>query len=191
LNLEDERRILERGINALEQVVQIRPHGYRSPSWDNSPNTVQLLLEYGFEYESSLMGNDFEPYWCRVGDRWSIDEPYHFGEPTSLVEMPVAWHLDDWPWLEFIPGQAQGLRAPSTVLEIWKGEFDYLYQHLRYGVMIITMHPQCIGRGHRLLALNDFLDYVVQHNGVGFTTCLSYARNWRAGKTPDLPIDAG
>jgi hypothetical protein len=23
--------------------------------------------------------------------------------------------------------------------------------------MIITMHPQCIGRGHRLLALKDFL----------------------------------
>jgi peptidoglycan/xylan/chitin deacetylase (PgdA/CDA1 family) len=191
LNLDDERRILERGIKALEKVTQVRPPGYRSPSWDNSPNTVKLLLEYGFEYESSLMGNDFEPYWCRIGDRWSTDEPYQFGEPTPLVEMPVAWHLDDWPWFEFIPGQAQGLRAPSTVLEIWKGEFDYLYHQVRRGVMIITMHPQCIGRGHRLLALKEFLDYIVQHSGAGFTTCISYVRKWRVGKTPGLPIDIG
>jgi peptidoglycan/xylan/chitin deacetylase (PgdA/CDA1 family) len=37
LDLADERRILERGISALEQVTQMRPLGYRSPSWDNSP----------------------------------------------------------------------------------------------------------------------------------------------------------
>jgi peptidoglycan-N-acetylglucosamine deacetylase len=190
LNLAEERRVLERGIEALQQVTGERPTGYRSPSWDNSPNTVRLLLEYGFEYESSLMGNDFEPYWCRSGDHWSTDEPYVFGKPTQLVEMPVAWHLDDWPWFEFIPGQAQGLRAPSTVLEIWKGEFDYLYHQARRGVMVITLHPQCIGRGHRLLALKEFLDYIVQHPGAGFTTCISYVREWRTGRTPALPVDA-
>jgi hypothetical protein len=78
------------------------------------------------------MGNDFEPYWCRrrsLVDRRAVP----LWRADSLVEMPVAWHLDDWPWFEFIPGYAQGLRAPSTVLEIWKGEFEYLYQHLGYG----------------------------------------------------------
>jgi peptidoglycan-N-acetylglucosamine deacetylase len=191
LSLADERRVLERGIHALEQVTQARPFGYRSPSWDNSPGTVKLLLEYGFEYESSLMGSDFEPYWCRDGDRWSTDEPYQFGEPTSLVEMPVSWHMDDWPWYEFIPGQAQGLHAPSTMMEVWKGEFDYLYHRVRRGVLVITLHPQCTGRGHRLLAFEEFLDYILQHPGAGFTTCLDYARRWRAGKTPGLPVDAG
>ncbi len=187
LSLDDERQILEHGIEALEKVTGVRPAGYRSPSWDNSPNTVRLLLDHGFEYESSLMGNDFEPYWCRVGDYWSKTEPFEYGEPTSLVEMPVAWHLDDWPWFEFIPGQAQGLRTPSMVLEIWEGEFNYLYHKIGRGVLIVTMHPQCIGRGHRLLALEKFLDYLVQHPGVSFTTCLDYARNWRMGKTPGLP----
>jgi predicted deacetylase len=46
----------------------VRPTGFRSPAWDNSPSTVPLLLEHGFRYESSMMGSDFEPYWCRVGD---------------------------------------------------------------------------------------------------------------------------
>ena len=191
LTFDDERRILERGIEALEKTVQIRPVGYRSPSWDNSPDTVSLLLEYGFEYESSLMGSDFEPYWCRVGDKWSKHETYEFGSPTTLVEMPVAWHLDDWPWFEFIPGHGQGLRPPSSVLEVWKSEFDYLYHQLGRGVMILTMHPQCIGRGHRLLMLKEFLDYLVSHAGVGFTTCIDYVRQWRVGKIPALPPDVG
>jgi peptidoglycan/xylan/chitin deacetylase (PgdA/CDA1 family) len=191
LNLEEERRILERGLEALQKVLHIRPVGYRSPSWDNSPNTVSLLLEYGFEYESSMMGNDFEPYWCRMGDKWSKSDPYDYGEPTPLVEMPVAWHLDDWPWFEYIPGHTQGLRVPSSVLEIWKSEFDYLYHYVGHGVLIITMHPQTIGRGHRLLMLSEFLTYILSHPGVRFSTCIDYVRSWRAGKTPTLPVDVG
>lgn len=191
LRLEEERRILERGIEALEKVTKIRPVGYRSPSWDNSPNTVKLLLEHGFEYESSLMGNDFEPYWCRTDDKWSVIEPYEFGTPTNLVEIPVAWHLDDWPWFEFIPGEAQGLRSPSMVLEVWKGEFDYIYKEVGKGVLTITMHPQCIGRGHRLMMLRQFLDYLVSFPEVGFTTCIDYVRDWRIGRMPCLPADAG
>lgn len=186
LNFADERRILEKGIEALERVVQTRPVGYRSPSWDNSPNTVKLLVDYGFEYESSLMGNDFEPYWCRIGDRWSPSDPFEFGEPANLVEMPVAWHLDDWPWFEFIPGHAQGLNPSSVVLEVWKSEFDYLYHDIGRGVLIITMHPQCIGRGHRLIMLRRFLEYLINHSGVDFTTCIDYVREWKIGKKPDL-----
>ena len=191
LNLEEESRILERGLEAFREVLQIRPAGYRSPSWDNSPNTVKLLLEHGFEYESSLMGNDYEPYWCRIGDQWSMSEAYEFGRPTPLVEMPVAWHLDDWPWFEYIPGYAQGLKAPSTVLEVWKGEFDYLYNQVGHGVLIITMHPQAIGRGHRLNMLREFLDYVSTHAGVGFSTCIDYVRYWKTGRTPESPADVG
>jgi peptidoglycan/xylan/chitin deacetylase (PgdA/CDA1 family) len=191
LSLDEERRVLERGIEALEKVAQVRPVGYRSPSWDNSHNTISLLIELGFEYESSMMGNDFEPYWCRIGDRWSIDEPIEFGKPINLIEMPVAWHLDDWPWFEFIPGHTQGLRTTSMVLEIWKKEFDYLYNSIGKGVLIITMHPQCIGRGYRLGMLREFLDYLVLHGGIGFTTCIDYVREWRVGKTPSYPTDVG
>ena len=60
---EREREVLERGLAALDRAAGVRPIGYRSPAWDNSPQTIGLLLEYGFRYESSLMGKDFEPYW--------------------------------------------------------------------------------------------------------------------------------
>jgi peptidoglycan/xylan/chitin deacetylase (PgdA/CDA1 family) len=191
LNRDEELLILERGIKALEKVTGARPVGYRSPSWDNSLNTVKLLLEHGFEYESSMMGSDYEPYWCRIGDRWSKTKPYEFGEPTSLIEMPIAWHLDDWPQFEYKPGSDGRIRPPSMLLEIWKGEFDYLYHEVKHGVLIVTMHPQSIGRGHRMLMLRNFMEYLSSYPGVHFTTCIDYVREWRVGKKPEIPKDIG
>jgi peptidoglycan-N-acetylglucosamine deacetylase len=192
LSRDQEIGVIERGLEALQATTGQAPRGYRSPAWDNSPNTVPLLLDHGFEYESSLMGNDFEPYWCRVGDRWSTTEAFEFGTPTQLVELPVAWHLDDWPQFEFVarPGDTyMGLRAPSTVYEIWKGEFDYLYNEVGQGVFTLTMHPQVIGRGHRLLMLRSFMEYVAGHNGVRFTRAIDYVRAWKEGREPSLPED--
>lgn len=194
LTRDEERTVLLRGLEALDKVAGIKPCGYRSPAWDNSPATVELLLELGFEYESSMMGNDHEPYWCRVGDAWSTTEEFCFGTPVDLVELPVAWHLDDFPQFEFLAtdkGYLPGGRAPSTALEIWKAEFDFLYQRIGSGVMVVTMHPQIIGRGHRLLMLEDFIGHVASHERAGFTTCRDYVRQWRKGRSPSLPADAG
>jgi peptidoglycan/xylan/chitin deacetylase (PgdA/CDA1 family) len=194
LTPEQERRVLERGLEALKKVTGVRPVGYRSPAWDNSPVTVPLLLEYGFEYESSLMGADFLPYWCRVGDEWSATEEFAWGKPVNLVELPVAWHLDDFPQFEFVfmaNGVLPGNRAPSTAMEIWKGEFDYLYHRIGTGILNITMHPQVIGRGHRLLFLEEFMKYAAGHPGVSFTTCVDYVRWWQKGRSPELPKDVG
>lgn len=193
LSREQERQVLERGSAELRRVTGEAPVGYRSPAWDNSPHTVELLLEHGFEYESSLMGGDFEPYWCRVGDRWSTTEPYEFGRPTELVEMPVAWHLDDVPYFEFIYTDRlyqPGLNPPSVVAEVWRGEFDYLYQRIKRGMIVYTMHPECIGRGHRMAMLEGLLEHMAGHPGTRFTTCRDYVRGWRAGRTPQLPVDA-
>jgi peptidoglycan/xylan/chitin deacetylase (PgdA/CDA1 family) len=194
LTQEQERHVIERGLEALSKVVGVRPVGYRSPAWDNSPSTVQLLMEYGFEYESSLMGGDYQPYWCRVGDEWSTTEEYRWGRPVDLVEVPVAWHLDDFPAFEFVwtaGGIMQGNAAPSSIEENWKGEFDYLYHRVGQGILNITMHPQVIGRGHRISFLERYIRYIAGHPGVTFTTLQDYVREWRQGHTPTLPADAG
>jgi peptidoglycan/xylan/chitin deacetylase (PgdA/CDA1 family) len=193
LSRDEECGALERGLRVLEQQLGVRPRGYRAPGWDLSPHTVELLIEHGFEYDSSLMGNDYEPYWCRVGDVASRSEPFRFGAPVSLVEMPVGWHLDDFPYFEFVnvPGTLTlaGGRDPDSVLRIWIGEFDYLYEHVGHGVLVVTMHPEVIGRGHRLPMLRAFLEHVGRRDGVRFTTCQDYARDWRIGRQPVLPAD--
>ena len=190
LSSEEERHVLLRGLEALEQVAGVRPTGYRSPAWDNSPATVPLLLEHGFAYESSMMGHDYEPYWCRVGDAWSKTEAFEFGTPVDLVELPVSWHLDDFPHFEFMAGASgylPGGRAPSSVLETWMAEFDYLYDRVGTGVLVVTMHPQIIGRGSRMLMLEQFIAHVASRPNAGFTTCIDYVSDWRQGRAPSLP----
>ncbi len=41
---------LMKGFAALDRAAGVRPAGYRSPAWDNSPYTVDWLLEQGFRY---------------------------------------------------------------------------------------------------------------------------------------------
>ncbi len=174
-----ERNVLEQGLKALERVAGLRPRGYRSPAWDLSTRTVDLLLEYGFEYESSCMGHDFYPYYLRSGDQWSLDGPYRFGTTTSLVEMPVTWSLDDFPPAEFVIGMNTGLQAPSQMEENWRADFDYAHRDCAGGVFTLTLHPQTIARGRYFLLLERLLDYYAQHDGVVFESMGDYAARWK------------
>lgn len=186
---ERERDVLLRGFDALDRAAGVRPTGYRSPSWDTSPYTVDLLLEHGFRYDSSLMGDDFTPYWCRTGDVIDPGGPYRFGPATDLVEMPVSWLLDDFPHFEYLVLRPGGLRNPglsaaSKVEEIWADEFAFMHRDVPGGVFNLTMHPQVIGRGHRLLMLERLIARFRAAEDVVFTTLAAAADAFRAAATP-------
>lgn len=181
-----EERVLQRGLDALMEVAGVRPVGYRSPSWDNSPATIDLLLGHGFRYESSLMADDFTPYWARTGDIIDPDGPYRFGNSVDLVEMPVSWLLDDFPHFEYIrlPNRlAPGLSAASKVEEIWRDEFDFMVRDVPNGIFTLTMHPQVIGRGHRILMLERLIAHF-RAAGAQFTTLETAASAFRARTNP-------
>ncbi|MBA2595226.1 MAG: polysaccharide deacetylase [Chloroflexia bacterium] len=183
---EREREVLLRGFDALDRVAQVRPTGYRSPAWDNSPYTIELLLGQGFRYESSLMGNDFTPYWCRTGDAIQPDGPYLFGSNVDLVEMPVSWILDDFPHFEYVSIRSlgvnvTGLSAPSKVQEIWQDDFTFMHREVPDGVFTLTMHPQVIGRGHRMLMLERLIRWFKEQPGTRFSTLGDAAEAFRAG----------
>ena len=71
------------GLTALGK-LGVRPDGYRSPGWELTPETLELLGELGFCYDASLMADD-RPYWVSSG-----------GQP--LLELPGHWSLCDWPY---------------------------------------------------------------------------------------------
>ena len=56
------------------------------------------------------------------------------------------------------------------MLSVWWGEFEFLRRKLGSGVYTLTMHPQVIGRGHRMLMLEELLDRIAAVDGVEFTT---------------------
>ena len=157
---EEEEADLVRANEAIARLTGRKARGYRSPSWDLSENTIDLLLAHGFRYDSSLMGADYWPYRARRGDLAELGKPFGFGAETALIEMPISWSLDDYPHFEFVRTPTTvlpGLQSARTVMETWRDEFSYMQRTVEWGVLTYTMHPYVIGRGYRMLALEGLV----------------------------------
>jgi peptidoglycan-N-acetylglucosamine deacetylase len=172
LSHEDEERELTRANECIRRLTGRAARGYRSPSWDLSKHSVDLLLKHGFIYDSSMMGDDYTPYRVRKPDIVELERQAIFGEPTALIEMPVSWTLDDYPHFEFVRTPTtilHGLMNADDVLQNWIDDFLYLKQELEWGVITYTFHPFVIGRGHRMIALEKLLR-ALQEKGATFLT---------------------
>ena len=160
----EELSILKRTFQIAEKLTGDKPKGYRSPSWDLSYRTAGFLEAMGFLYDSSLMGRDYSPYFCRKGDSYAKDAAFTFGEASNLAEIPVSWSLDDYPHFEYVrlPHTImQGLQSPAVLYSNWSDDLKYMLRDFEEGVMTVTFHPQVSGRGHRLLALENWLDSIM------------------------------
>jgi peptidoglycan-N-acetylglucosamine deacetylase len=178
---EEEEADLVRANDVIARLSGKKARGYRSPSWDLSEHTIDLLLKHDFQYDSSLMGADYEPYRARRGDIAKLGEPFHFGEKTNLIEMPISWSLDDFPHFEFVRTATTvtpGLQPARSVMQSWLDEFHYMKKSVDWGVLTYTMHPYVIGRGYRMLALDDLVDRLVSEGAV-FMTMEEAAREAR------------
>ena len=163
-----ERDLLTRAAKALEAATGKRPVGMRTPSWDYSPSTIQIAKELGLLYDSSLMADD-RPY-----------EILAAGQPTGIVELPVEWILDDFPY--FWMDRASTVRptmTPDEVFSIWKAEFDVAYEER--GLFILTMHPHVIGHRARITMLDRLVMYMKSRPGVWFGTHEQIARHVQGG----------
>jgi len=158
LRPEQEKKVIAKGIAALQRVTGKRPRGFRSPSAELSPQTLNLLAKQGFLYDSSLMGAD-RPYWAGGS-----------GGNKDIVEVPMSIELTDTPHFMFMYTTIvlPGLSSPSKVEKIWQGDFDGLYAEGADAVLVLTGHPQVIGRPHRMHMLERFLLYMLKHQGIWF-----------------------
>ena len=97
------------------------------------------------------------------------------GIETNLLEIPVAYNLDDWTFY-----YDWGASVSETV-EVWSIEFDARY---RDGTLFcLTNHPQVTGRPSRLLCLRGIIDHIKKHREVQFMKASDYVREyWRGNK---------
>jgi peptidoglycan/xylan/chitin deacetylase (PgdA/CDA1 family) len=142
---EAQREEIERGLDALERVGAPRPRGYRNPNGEMRLETVELLAEYGFLYDSSFMGDD-HPYIEKHGD-------------IELLELPWHWSLDDWPYFGFGADSGGNMSAAS----VWRQNmWDEYLSALDEGRSVnYVCHPEFIGRGYRFRQLAQLLDDLV------------------------------
>jgi peptidoglycan/xylan/chitin deacetylase (PgdA/CDA1 family) len=159
LDGETEERLLRQAVETITEITGTRPVGYRAPSWNHSPNTLRIVRDIGFLYESSLMADD-RPY-----------ELVQDGEATGMVELPVEWILDDAPL--FNP-RGNSYMNPRDVMQVWIDEFDKAWEE---GTMfLLTMHPHVIGHRSRIVALEGLIDHMQTKGGVWFGTHEEAAR---------------
>ena len=150
---------MERAWRVLERIGAM-PFGFRSPSGDLSPATLELIEEMGFLYDSSLMTDDYVPFHPRIGDRVARDVPLERGRDARFWELPMCFELDDWVHFQFnFDPYRKGGATPSQVFEIWRAEFAFMHANVDGGVLTYCMHPQVIGRGHRIAMLDQLIGY--------------------------------
>src|SRR3569623_664433 len=124
LTPEEERAVLEKSTAILERGTGRRPAGVRAPWFEINPGTPDLLREFGFLYNASMMGDDV---------------PY--AHPNGLIEIPGQWMLEDWKQFAFNAEPAWGFVPENCekVFDLWWQEFEAMHD---FGCcFVLTLHP--------------------------------------------------
>lgn len=158
-----QRAEIEDGLAALAAAGAPRPVGYRSSSWELTPETFDLLIEHGFAYDSSCMGDD-RPYY----------EEWH---GRSILELPVHWSLDDWPRYGWNIDTGGNTAAPGELYSSWLTEYEYARAERRH--VVYTMHPEVIGRPQRFAEFARLVADIAGRPGTWLATLADVAAHAR------------
>jgi peptidoglycan/xylan/chitin deacetylase (PgdA/CDA1 family) len=165
LNKAEETKRLLKCVEALEDTTGIRPVGNRTAGGELSPNTLNILAEQGFIYDSSLRGSDL-PYSLENG----------------LIEVPSYYEMDDFHLFADYPfgNYKARMLSPETGYEIWTTAFDGYY---KYGLCWTTMfHPQIIGKPGNLMLLDRVINYIKRYPDIWFANARQIAEYWKSRK---------
>jgi putative urate catabolism protein len=162
-----EREEMRKAVASITQTIGERPYGWYC-RYAPSENTRRLVVEEGgFLYDADAYNDDL-PYWTKVGAKDHLVIPY----TLDVNDMKFA--------------VAPGFTSPSGYYEYMRDAFDVLYREgeKQPKMMSIGLHTRLAGRPGRAAALERFLDYVLEHEGVWIARRVDIARHWIANHPP-------
>ena len=157
---EIERSHIKLAVDAIAGLTGSPPLGWYTGR--DSPNTRRLVVEHGgFLYDADSYADDL-PYWETVG-----------GKPHLVV--PYTLDANDMRF-----ATSQGFNTGDQFFAYLRDAFDLLYREgeMAPKMMSVGLHCRIIGRPGRTAALERFLDYVLQHDGVWICRRVEIARHW-------------
>ncbi len=164
----EERKFIQDAVKSIESTTGKRPLGWLS-RYLLTDNTRRLLQEEGFLYHMDDYSAD-APFWDTVN-----------GSSEPMVIVPYALDSNDMKmWV-----------APSLTPDDWLkyaiDTFDVLYEEglEQPRMMSLGLHLRIIGRPGRIGALEKFLDYVSQKDGVWFATRQQIAEHFQQNVKAD------
>jgi peptidoglycan/xylan/chitin deacetylase (PgdA/CDA1 family) len=148
----DQRGAIRSTMEILSDFAGKKPKGWLGPGLAETWETVDLLVEEGFEYVADWVCDD-QPFEIKAGAGRLVSVPY----TTELGDLPVivVQHRSSREWAEQLRAQfdrfwIEGARQPR--------------------VLGIGLHPYITGAAHRIGELEKLLDYMRRKKGVWFTT---------------------
>ncbi|MBY3003472.1 polysaccharide deacetylase family protein [Rhizobium leguminosarum] len=180
----EQRHWFEKALDVHVRMTGRRPRGYRAPVYNATQSTIDLLIEHGFTYDSSLMADDI-PYRMKTAG-------------GALFEVPPHWGSDDWPpFAHFAEiGYMMPVKSPTEGLAASFEEFDAQYE--AGGFWMGIWHPFLTGRLARWRVVERWLEHTLSTKDVWFAPLeeiVSYVDELeKAGRyqarTDDLPYYA-
>ncbi|MET4046052.1 peptidoglycan/xylan/chitin deacetylase (PgdA/CDA1 family) [Bradyrhizobium sp. RT6a] len=168
MSRQQEMEVLCEGIEIITRVSGRRPLGYRTPMISSngvSRHTIDLLIEQGFLYDTSLYGDDI-PYVLR-------------NDKGSLIEIPCIQGLGDWyhymSWRDF--GYSAAIKSPMHAADVFKAEFDAAWEYK--GMWMCVWHPSVSGRLARCTAIEPLIKYMIEKGDVWFASMSEIALHVR------------
>jgi len=166
IDIDTERRHMQKAIAAIEAAIGERPVGWYTGR--TSPNTRALVAEEGgFLYHS---------------DDYSDDLPFWDGNmKTAQLVIPYTLDAND---MRFVT--SQGFNCGEQFYQYLKDSFDVLYQEGAESpkMMSVGLHCRISGRPGRIAALERFLRYVRAHEDVWTCRRVDIARHWHKHHPP-------
>lgn len=147
----EERDSYIKSADIIERVTGTRPVGFNAFWMRHSKNTLKILQDLGFIYYIDDLSRD-EPSFTPVNNK-------------SLVVVPYTFRNND-----IVRYSGSTAMTGRAYLQELKDDFDVLYAEgkNRRRMMSISAHDRIAGTPGRVKALDDFIQYALQHKGVKF-----------------------
>ncbi|SMY29448.1 unnamed protein product [Zymoseptoria tritici ST99CH_1A5] len=203
MTAEQERDVLLKCIQLVEEMTGKKPRGYRAPLYQLNERTIALLQEHDFLWDSSLSHFDSVPYFLPKNPapiepidfspdakaaEWMKPSPDFSKLPKSgLVEVPANWYTEDMTPLQFFPNtpNSAGYVDVRVVERMWMDRFEWLRSEIADGreamvVFSIIIHPDTSGMAHVIGMVERFLKWLQSFGDeVEFLTYAQIAEEWK------------
>ena len=152
LTREAEREVMRKTVEVIRARTGKRPVGWRSCT--QSPNSLELLMEHGFLWNSNSFSHDLPFLWQANG--------------RELVELPRQPFGDGRTYQH----RNNDAGNPKDTLLIWKAMFDEFHEEAKLGPTYcpFQFHPYISGRPGRAKTLRTIIQHMKAAGGVWFAT---------------------
>lgn len=147
---------LERQIDVIKKMTGQAPRGWRAPLYDFSQHSLDYLVDNGFKYDASLMGDDI-PYVLK-------------NDKGSVIELPSHWAMDDAPHYVHEPEAMymMPIKSPNEAMNVFMSEFNAMHKY--GGLWVSVWHPYISGRLARCDRIEQMIMEMQVRGDIWFAT---------------------